>query len=296
LCSILIAVPVADLCTGDEVLLRWKPKPGVTFRITMRQKIQSETSVGEHADEISFETRMEMDWRVNRIDADGSIRLTQTYQRFRLESTVGDTAPLVYDSASNDSLPDELKPVARVMQPLVGIQTALVLSDRGEVLDAEGLPESESRLGDLPSTARWKQMLTGDGMRRVLQQALGQLPESPVDVGDQWDHTVERSSPLGTLRIESIYTYDRTVQRGGRNLEQIRGATTAKLSELASDAPPSQKLHYQPQPSVFLFDNEAGYLVESHVTQAVGSEVPYGDTRIRVKTSGTITLKIAPAE
>jgi hypothetical protein len=277
-----------------EVALRWKLREGTLLQVTMTQTIQTETSIGARKDAISFESEMVMDWRVDRTDDDGSIYLTQTYRQFRLKSETSDTEPVIYDSSSPDEPAEEMKPVARVMRPLLGIQTSLVLSSRGEVLDAQRPAETESLLGDLPAMSRWKQMLTREGMVRVLQQALGLLPELPVDVGDSWSQTIQRESPLGPLRIENTFTYDRAVPNGERSLERIKNSTKTVFPEADQSGQPSASLRHLPQPAVYLFDNREGYLVGSHVTQAVGSEVPYGDSRIRVKTTGTITLKIAP--
>ena len=292
--TVIVAVQIPVSCCGAEVSLRWRLSEGARFQVTATQSIKTETSIGERTDAMSFESEMQMDWRVDRTDDDGSIHLTQTYTRFRLKSDSPGAEPVVYDSSSPDGPPDEMKPVARAMRPLIGIQTSLVLSNRGEILDAQRPPETESLLADLPAMSRWKHMLTKEGMNRVLQQALGQLPESPVEMGDSWVHTLQRESPLGPLRIENTYTYEREVQSAGRNLERIRGVTKTEFTEKDTTGQPSGSLRHQPQPAVYLFDNRAGYLVESHVTQAVGSEIPHGDSRIRVKTSGTVTLKIAP--
>jgi hypothetical protein len=289
-------VQVATANGNAEVQLRWKLSEGTHLRVSLTQSIKSETSVGERTEAISFESQMEMDWRADRTDDDGSIHLTQTYKRFRLKSAPPDAEPAVYDSSAADEPPDQMKPIARAMRPLIGIRTSLVLSHRGEILEAVQPPETKSLLGDLPSTSQWRQMLTTEGMERVLQQSLGILPESPVEVGDSWTHTREVQSPLGPLRIENRFTYDGTVPSDGRILQRIRGSTTTRFIERDTAGQPSQTLRHPPQPALYLFDNEAGYLVESHVTQAVGSEVPYGDTTVRVKTSGTVTLKIVRRE
>lgn len=295
-CTAIVLVQVATANCNAEVLLRWRLSEGAHLRVSLTQSIKSETSVGERTEAISFESRMETDWRIDRTDDDGSIHLTQSYERFRLKSDPPDAEPAVYDSSSADEPPDQMRPIARAMRPLIGLRTFLVLSERGEILEAIQPPETKSLLGDLPSTSRWRQMLTTEGMERVLQQALGLLPEGPVEMGDSWAHTRDVQSPIGPLRIESRYTYDGTVPSGERILQRIRGSTTTQFTERDTTGGASQTLRHRPQPALYLLDNDAGYLVESHVTQAVGSEVPYGDATVRVKTSGTVTLKIVSRE
>jgi hypothetical protein len=158
-------------------------------------------------------------------------------------------------------------------------------------VNVECPPETESLLGDLPEMARWKQMLTRDGINRVLRQALGVLPAAPVRSGERWTSSHQFESPFGTLAIATNYRYE-----GPRRLEQrIVQYISAQMetSVVDQDSPESLAERLRPkQQGIYYFDAAEGCLAESHLTQTVRSEVPYADTKIGVVSTGTLTLRI----
>ncbi len=291
-CLAFIVAQVSACLCNAQVQMDWKLEEGTHWRVEVVQSIRTETQRGERRDAISMETAMEMQWVVDRVDADGSMHLTQTYQRFRLKSSTPDAEPVAYDSASSLEPADELKPIARMMRPLIGMRYQVVLSQRGEIASVERPSETESLLGDLPAMSRWKKMLTKDGIDRVLRQSLGVLPESAVEVGDRWTSTQQVDSPFGALAIETSYRYEGPQRREQRTLQHIRAVIETTVAGEDAAVPLTDKLQSKQQ-AVYYFDTTRGCLAESHLLQTVRSEVPYAGAKIGVKSVGTVTLRIS---
>ncbi len=294
-CLAFIVAQVSACLCNAQVQMDWKLKEGTRWRVEVVQSIRTETQRGERRDAISMETAMEMQWIVDRVDADGSMHLTQTYQRFRLKSSSPDAEPVAYDSASSREPADELKPIARMMRPLIGMRYQVVLSQRGEIASVERPSETESLLGDLPAMSRWKKMLTKDGIDRVLRQSLGVLPESAVEVGDRWTSTQQVDSPFGALTIETSYRYEGSQRREQRTLQHIRAVIETTVAGEGAAVPLADKLQSKQQ-AVYYFDTARGCLAESHLLQTVRSEVPYAGAKIGVKSVGTVMLRISQSE
>ena len=289
-----VAQASACLCNA-QVQMDWKLGEGTCWQVDFVQSIRTETQRGERRDAISMETAMEMQWVVDRVDADGSMYLSQTYKRFRLKSSTPDAEPIAYDSASPQEPADELKPIARRMRPLIDMRHQIVLSRRGEIADVKRTAETESLLGDLPAMSQWKKMLTKDGIDRVLRQSLGVMPESAVNVGDRWTSTQQVDSPLGTLSIETTYRYEGPQRREQRTLQHIRAVMETTATGEDAAVPLAEKLQPKQQ-AVYYFDTALGCLAESHLLQTVTSEVPYAGVTISVKSVGTVTLRINQTE
>jgi hypothetical protein len=295
---LLVTLPGAAPCTADEpILLRWRLEQGSAWQLRVSQTIRTQATRGDRQEAVSLETAMELRWVVEEVAADETMRIGQTYTRFQLRSTTPDAEPVTYDSASADPPPTALQPIARVMRPLVGLRHELVLSPRGEILEVSRPPEADSLLGDLPSTSRWKQMLSKDGMDRVLRQSLGVLPASLAGVGDRWTSTRSIESSLGPRLLQTTYRLEGPTHRGQQVWQQIRARTDAAVpaDDAADDTTTDAGVDLQAeQQAVYYFDAAAGYLAESHLLHTIRSEVPYGDASIGVQSTGRVTLRISP--
>ncbi len=293
--TLIVAQASVSFCSA-QVQLDWKLPEGSCWRVEVAQSTLTATQTGGRQNEISMETAMELQWVVDEVDADGSMHVTQTCRRFRLKSISPDAnEPIQYDSASSREPAEELKPIAGLMRPLIGMRHHIVLSRRGEILNVVLPSETESLLGDLPAMSRWKKMLTKDGINQVLRQSLGVLPKSAVNIGDRWTSTQRVDSPFGELSVETTYQYEGTRRRNARTLQYIRAVM--KTTAVDEHATKSLADRLRPeQQAVYYFDSAQACLAESHLRQTVRSEVSYAGATIGVLSVGTVTLRVHQSE
>jgi hypothetical protein len=290
-----LALGAPMICTAGETAkdsLRWNLREGDQLRLKVTQETKTDTSVKGKATAMSIDTGLEMVWNVDSVDQDGTMRTTQAFDRVMMKTTGVDGQAIIYDSSSKEELPADIQRMDRDIRPLLGSRFAMAMSNRGEILEVTQEDEPNGETPDGPNVAIWKNLLTKDGINRTLRQALGRLPEDPVAEGDKWSSSHEVDSPLGKIRIVNDFTYEGTVSRNDRHYAKITMIARVELQRNAGapDAPA------MPMPEqyggVFYFDNVAGRLVHSEITQKTESEVPYKDTAIKVSTSSTIVLSV----
>jgi hypothetical protein len=275
-----------------EARLRWQLAPGTDLQIQLAQTSKTETAIGDRITAVAIDTGLDMQWHVERVDAEGTLHLTQVFTRLWLRSVSPDGKTVAYDSAQAPDAAAETRAIGDAVRALLKLKIYLRLSHRGEILDVRRPPETDSLLGDLPALAGWKSLLTRDGMRRTLHQALGTLPEGPVDVGSTWTIVRPMELPLGPIEATDTYTYEGPGTDSQRPLERIRVATQLKLPDAAAPSQPPERVERQRLEGLYLFDAAAGFLAESRMTQTLVSEVPYGGGKIRVSTTNALLTKI----
>jgi len=274
--------------------LRWRLAAGTQWQVQLAQTSRTETTIRERVTAVAIETGLELEWQVERVEADGTAQLTQTFTRLWLRSASPDGQTLEYDSRSPSAPAAETRTLAAAVQTLLRLRTSLSLSDRGEILAVQRPAETDSLLGDLPAAAGWKTLLTRDGMQRTLHQALGRLPEEPVATGSTWTVVRQQDSPLGPLSATDTYCYDGPTAVRGLALQRIRVATHWNRPAVAAATPAPERVERQQLDGEYWFDAAAGFLAQSRMTQTLVSEVPYGDGQIQVKTLSTLSAVLQP--
>ncbi len=286
LAAVLTSTPAAS--AAAETPLRWNLPPGTRLNVRLTQTTRTETTVKNTVTSVQIESGCDLRWAVERVDADGTMQLTQAFTRLCLKTVSPDGQTSVYDSASAQEPAAEAKAIADAVRALLRVRIGMSLSRRGEILDVRRSAEMDSLLGNLPALSGWKTLLTKEGMSRTLHQALGTLPEAPVKAGDLWTATREMDTPLGKIVATDTYTYEGPARDGQRTLDRIR--VTTALTPAAAAVP--EKLPRQQLEGVYLFDAAAGLLAESRLTQTLLAEVPYTGGTIRVKTTSNLGTQL----
>jgi hypothetical protein len=106
------------------------------------------------------------------------------------------------------------------------------------------------------------------GMRATVQQMLLILPESPLEKGGEWRHSLELNQPKegGSRKVEVRYRYVGPARYKGSTVEKIVSRATfdgGKVSAGGALANVVAELNS----GVVYFDNTAGRLVEEEDTQ-----------------------------
>lgn len=279
--------------TAAETPLRWSQPPGTILTVQLTQTTRTETTVKGTVSSVLIESGFDIQWTIERVDGDGTIRLTQAFTRLWLKTVSPDGKPSVYDSASSEEPAGDAKAIADAVRTLLRVRIGMNLSPRGEILEVQRPAEMDSLLGDQPARAGWKALLTKEGMSRTMQQALGTLPEGPVKAGDQWTVTRDLKTPLGNIQATDTYTYEGSSRDNQRRLDTIRVATDMKPAAALAANGAASKLPRQQTEGVFWFDTAAGFLAQSRLTQTLLTEVPYAGGNIQVKTVSTLETRLA---
>ena len=213
--------------------LRFHPKPGsVQFFAVSTDLVMSADLglLGRMSGHMNL--RIELRQRVAERRRRGPTTLELTYERIQLDLEWGQRV-VSYDSAQEQPADDEL--ARNYLGRLVGQVVTLVVSRRGEIIEAHGLESLWDDTDRSAGTDLLETLTRGLGtemLRALYQQASPIFPEERVRKGDAWTAELTIPDPaFGALRIDSDYELlgagkmgrHRYVKTGVRNRIELEG-------------------------------------------------------------------------
>lgn len=291
----LLIVPASGSCAER---LAWRLKPGQQLRVRLSQTTRTEMQVGETSRTLSVLAAMELRWKVERVDDQRVSHIDQAFTRLILRSTGADGRSASYDSSSPATASPELRGVAAAMQTLLASRVTVAIDPRGEILAVRPAAETESLLREVPAFAPWKRLLSPAGMNRVLGQALGRLPEGPVEAGDTWQVREEVDSARGAIEIVSTYRYEGAAAGGDPPRHLIRVSTTFRVIDGEGAAAAAPGAFDQPArreqsgEGTLQFDSAAGHVIRSRITRSILSHQSENGLVLRVSVASTLATEI----
>jgi hypothetical protein len=292
LLAITIALYAADRAAA-QTTLRYKFKKGDKLNYALEQKMNMSMSVGGMDINVDMSQNIDMLWNILDVDADGKAKMTQTITRIRFTMDGGPTGKIEFDSKENK---DPEGPVGKIMGPmfkaLAGAEISLSMDPQGKISDVK-VPEKISKATkNLPGGAGFGDMFSEEGIKQMIDQSGLILPKEPVAKGKSWEQRFEMKSPMGVMKVDNTYTYEGPVKRDSKELERV--ALKPKLAiEPSKDSPAKITLKAQDAKGAALFDNAAGRLVETNMTQNLDLQVTIGGMDISQKLKQTMTMKLA---
>jgi hypothetical protein len=277
--------------------IAWRAQQQETLRVRMIHRMRTEIPLDQKPSAMSLLTAMELRWRLTDAGDPGKVAIEQKIERLILQSTEADGRTWDFDTASADPAPPELRELADALRPLIGSRVTIVLDARGQIQDVQRSSETDRWLAEMPAAARWKNLLTRDGMRQMLRQALGPLPDRPVVSGDRWQEVRTLQTPLGQITLIDRFEYQGTVIEQGRELARIDRTTSLRRDESDAElfAESSAPTSHQDSGTLY-FDSDAGRLVRSRNHHRWTSEIVVDDQRLLVSSSGTLDTDIEPLD
>ena len=292
---LLCCVLASTLVANESWKLRLKLEPGSTlaYEMTQSQKMTISSDAGEQ--QVDSLSRNDFDQTVKEVREDGSLALETVYRRLRTKMKSGPQT-ITIDSDK----PDERNGLAAKSQSfLIGKPFTLVISQRGEILEVEGvdryLDEMLESLGSNPRVHQMMQSIrggmSGEAIRSLMQQAQVVLPEQPVKLGDVWSSTVDVSNPgMGEMTIAFDYDARSIGTRRDRRCLEIGVKAGFEFKSPDSGLTPlAEMMGADAEVSVvnssgegsYWVDVESGLLVESELNLTFETEV-----ELTVRSSG----------
>lgn len=273
-------------------LLRWKFEPGQTFHVHVEQQTNTRSSGAGKPMDASITMQMHMTWKVEAVNEDGAAQMTQRFDRLQVSMKSGPAEPIIYDSAAATTPSGPAADMAAAVRPLLGADFRVVMTDRGAIREVV-VPDATAQALEQTASATVKQLLTADGVAKILRQAAVELPANSVSPGDTWTAESPVDTPLGLFKLRHTYVLGDTEEVDGRSLEQITVTTEMPLSDVAGGSGP--KIVGHQQQGTILFDVQAGRMSRSDSRQKLSTERPYREFTIKVETNSAsvTTLSLA---
>lgn len=293
LLAVLLVACGADRAAA-QTTLRYKFKKGEKLNYEMEQKIGMAMSVMGRDVNIDMGQTIDMTWNITDVDADGKAKMTQTITRIRFTMD-GPTGKVEYDS-KEDKEPEG--PVGKIMAPifkaLAGAEIGLSMDPQGKVSDIkvpEKLAKAAKSLPQGGAAGGLGDMLSEDGLKQMMDQSGLRLPKDAVAKGKTWDQQLEIKSSLGKMKVDTVNTYEGSVKRDGKDVERV--AMKPKLAiETDENAAVKITLKSQDAKGMAYFDNAAGRLVASNMSQDMEMAVSVAGQDVTQKLKQTVALKL----
>ena len=277
--SLLVLTALTSTCWA-QVKLERKIPDGSSFttdvRVTMDQTL---TIVGMEI-ETNSETHMVSKSRAGNRANDGTLRVQEKIES--LQVNIGGAAgDYSFDSANADAAGNSPLEVIRGVHKSIAERTTTMVYGKDNLVEDVEFDE-----GILPSLstqvqAQVKGQLDPDAIKTVSNQTLKALPDDTVSKGDSWERTELLNLGAGQeMTFEVEYTYNGTVQQGGKELDKISlKVKTVEFTMEASDAIPltlkDSYLEIGSSEGTILFDRAAGRIVSSRQKTQIKGKINF---------------------
>jgi hypothetical protein len=290
--ALCVLLSLTGQSANAEELLRWKLTAGESLSYQFTQSTQTETAGTGKPMRVGIDTAMTVNWKVDSVDANRVSTITQTIDKFSVTLKTDKLDPITYDSAAKSPPLGPAREIADTIGKLIGVPCQIQMTDRGEISSVESVEPLQRALGPAADKASNK-LLTPAQISGMLRQAAVILPEKAIAEGNSWEMKQEISTPTGQIEQTSQFTYLGMADHGGKMQNKITVKATFALLPSADKTPPLKIIEGQ-QNGTLWFDSTAGRFVSSELTQKLVTERPYRDMTIRVQSSSTLTMKLAP--
>jgi hypothetical protein len=275
---------------AEPVVLRWKWLADEEWVADFTQQVVTDSAFGAKNLRLAITNRSTQRWRVASVTDDGVATLTQSYVRIAVDVDMGTGSLVTFDSQQPGTPTGEAKRLADVLQPLVGPEWKLVVSQRGELVRLEPSAEWSAASEPARKNTVLQPLFAADGVVGPLRQAFVALPAAGLTPGGEWHSTAPFKSSFGVGEITTDYTYEGAEARGELSVAAIKNASRIAVKASTGKVAKARELTEQKIGGRFLFDAAAGALVESRQTQTLRTESRVRDIPLAVQLASEWSL------
>jgi Family of unknown function (DUF6263) len=284
--------------SAGAATLRWKFKAGENLHYAMEQKTVTTVNLNGQEVKTTLTQMIDMIWSVKSVDDQGTADVTQTFDRLRtkIESAFG---AFEYDSKAEK---EPEGPIAAgtvpLLKALVGAQFSFKMSPQGELSDVrvpEGVAKALREAGAGAAGGAGAGPFSEEGLKSMIVQSSLALPKEDLTKGRTWTRTTKAPTPpIGTMVLDKTYSYEGPDEQAGGHVERI-GLVTKVVLEPAADSKLALKIKSQEGKGSFDFDNDAGRVIRSHVTESMEMVMNISNTDVNQNIDTTTDMKLIPA-
>lgn len=293
--GLLVALVVAagGVPAQAQTTLRYKFKSGERINYEMEQRMSMQMNAMGRDVKMDTSQIFDMAWTIGTVDADGKAKMTQKIERIRF---VMDAPPplgrVEYNSRDNKELEGAFGQILGPMfKAMVDAEFTLTMDTQGRFSDVKVPEKLLEALKNSPAGAQLGEMFSEEGIKRMVGQGGLILPDEALSKGKTWNQKTEVKTSFATMKMDNICVYDGPTTRDSQQLEQVSFQPKIAM-EPNKDAPVTIKQKSADAKGTALFDNAAGRLVETKMTQVMEMEIEAGGQNMTQKLEQIISMKL----
>ena len=272
--------------------LVYKFKKGDRNTYEVVQEIKMTQTIGAQVIGTEMKQSFVMALIVDEAQADGSAKVTNKIEHYKLDMTAPGVGNVVFDS--KDDNPGGDSPLAPILGKLVKvmgrIEFGATMSSRGESSDIKIPKELVEEMKNLPGAAQFGDMFSEQGLKNLSAQSGVIFPISPVKKGEDWPHKVSIKTPFGAMNTEFKYTYHGPVSTRDP-LEKITFVSNTSV-EAAANAQVVISIDSQKGEGTVLFDGVAGRVQQTELKQEMDMTVTVQNNVIAQRMEQKLTMRL----
>lgn len=287
---LLVVVCGATTRADEPKTLRWRLEPQSKYRVTLVQKVETETTFGGKPLKLGYQATMVKNWLVTAVDEQGTATIELSFERIAVRSELPPADAVEYDSASARTPTGEAKQLATAIQPFLGAKFTAKLASHGEWVDYQPSPELAESLAKLDDQSPLKKLFARDGVREMFRQGFLLCSTEPVAAGGEWSHSTETTTGIGRVKQSTTYRYEGPDTPAAGALDKVSATTRIEWNSAPSGSA-SRELKRQRQTATYRFDSTQGHLVDSDVNQQLTTESRVRGTLIETQLTSSLRVK-----
>lgn len=277
---------------ADGERLQWFFSTGDQFVVQITQRTTTEAVVDEKPVAAHLLMAMQLDWRVDEVDADGTAIVSQQFTRFIIHWNSPDGTNGSFDSEKKAGDGDETVDIAADLRPLLGSRFRVVITAQGQIVGLRIPAETDSLLRGTEAVTRWKDLLTKDGLDTTLRRCLGVMRTDPVEVGDTWTDERTTDSPIGKVHQQTVFRFAGMFPYRERPTAKIAMEATIRVDQPDQGVFEKQRTERPKITGTYLFDAQAGHLVRAEVKQRLITDASLLDKPVQVRSASSLVTRI----
>lgn len=290
------AVACLPLSSAEaQTKLRWKFQEGETLNYVMTQDMTSSMNLMGQDIQTKMKQDIEMSWTVDKLESDGSAKMTQKFTRIRFKMTMPPplNQTIEYDSKDGKAPGGPIgNLLGGVFAAMAKAETRFTIDPLGNISDYKIPEEVLKQFKQIPGAGNMGGMFSEEGLKQMASQGILAFPTKSLSNGDTWNKKAEIKMPFGTMKMKTQYTYSGKTKNG---LDTIRSNISISM-EPGRNAQIQIKLKKSDSSGKILFDNKAGRVRESNLEQSMVMEITAGGMVIEQETNTLTTMKLVTGD
>jgi len=234
---------------------------------------------------------MDMVWNVHDVEDNGTAKVGQKIERIHFTMEGAPTGKIEFDSDSKTEPTDAVgKMMAPMFGAMVGAELTFNMDPRGHISDLTVPEKLTDAMKKVPGGGQAG--FGPDQLKQMIKQAGVVLPEGSVSKGNTWSEKIDMQLPVGKMSGTNKMTYEGTVDRGGRQLQEILLKPDLTLKP-DPKSPAKVEMKTQDAKGKLFFDNATGKLVETDMDQSMDMTTTFAGQEIAQKIKTKLTMKLS---
>jgi hypothetical protein len=228
-----------------------------------------------------------MYWEVVKVDGQGNaqVRIKVTHSKMSLDSLVG----MVEVDSKDKNAPND--PAGRILgqvnKAVGAMEITATMLPTGEMKDVKVSEATIKAFKAVPSADQLGDLTHPDNFKDMLSSLV--FPAQTITRGKSWTHRTVSQGPEGKISSEHIFTLEATVDQDGMKLDKIALKPSFKV-----EPDPNAKVKVKSITATghVLFDNKAGRVFESVVTQTKQGKIDVMGITLDSTSEQTTTIRL----